>query len=1252
MKCEQAELLMAELLAGEIRPEARAALEAHLVECAACRGDFAAARAGFQVEWEETVPSRRLVERTLASFREPPSILRFFRWGTAAAAALAMALLILGSGRSPAPVAAAKPAPPPRYLAMVQDAVVGSLVAKDEQGRPAGELGLQSHAVSVEILDGIAKTTVEENFENHTDRRLEGTFHFPLPPDASISRLALEVNGKMEEGTCLERERAREVFEGIVRRMQDPALLEWMPGGMFQCRVFPIEPHATKRVIVAYTQALPYFRGKLTYVYPLASEKTKAHPPEELRIDVAARFGSELRRIESPSHRIDVQRAGPNEARASFAARNLRPENDFVLTMETADEELRAVPHKVDGEDGYFALFLTPRGAPERRPGRYAFVLDISASVTGPELEVARRGVRAMMERRIDGDRFEVLAHHVDVERSGEVDLRQANDFMDRLSPVGGSDLLKALQAAPADAEIVYLGGGTPTYGETDPAKILEAMKGRRIRTVGIGSKVNSLLLEKLGVHVRISPNDGVDARCAELAARLGSPVLSEIRVDGGDAVYDVVGVRDIVHGERLVVTGRYRGPAAKLIVTGRDYKRELAVTFPAKEEGNNYVRRLWAQRKIADLLALGESKKAEVTDLGVKHQIMTPYTSFLVLENEQMWKDHQLKREVQKEDKVLGEGRKGKSTEIPDGEPLDTQVAKCLQEGTDLFKLGKNAEAASKFEEAFQLKPSSDQVYAYIKRVGDTVVGRMMNDPDRKVQDIGRRVYELAKPGEHFREGKAVVEKHLEDLKNVDEIGVWRNAFWHLKNMGPHAVKQLLPALGDQVNDRYRARVQLVLTEMGVDAAPAVAEALKSGDPFVRQQAAIVLGNIKDERTLPALARLREDPAQPPEVRKFVEEAILKIDRRSSSLKIDEPVGQLPSTPEVANLLGRVRSLEAENALQAARVADLLKSKDPSTTLPTRQEADLQVFVRQLEFQLAQIQELTTKVEEHRSKLAKVLNEKSLAVAEVQYARQQSERLSQDLAELEEKHVGMARDKRHLEEKVNHLGGTGVHRLAKSFRQTMGNSTGLVTSDLRIDRGSRGDFPAEYAEVLREYFRPLSESEKDGTPVLGNTPVLGSLLSERGLTVGYDGGLYYAPAGFNSVAHGHFEYDMDLSQHPFDVREIAGRDNADEHVENYPSSVNGLYLSFKQQDTDKTPPGIFTLTTNVTAPGAPITDALPVDMSTNSLVIRTSPRTYGNVLEEKINHLNQLGIRTDIAPKKPLEGKVTAVANEIGLVV
>lgn len=155
-----------------------------------------------------------------------------------------------------------------------------------------------------------------------------------------------------------------------------------------------------------------------------------------------------------------------------------------------------------------------------------------------------------------------------------------------------------------------------------------------------------------------------------------------------------------------------------------------------------------------------------------------------------------------------------------------------------------------------------------------------------------------------------------------------------------------------------------------------------------------------------------------------------------------------------------RIAVLDTENSAKAQRINDLVRESVEKQTLLTKLEADVQVFVRQLEVQLAQIQELTTKVEEHRIKLAKSVAEKATAVAEVQYARQQSERLSQDLASLEEKHVDMAREKKLLEEKINaiNLAGGNVQVAPRKPLEgkvtAVANEIGLVVISIGKDAG------------------------------------------------------------------------------------------------------------------------------------------------------------------------------------------------------
>jgi HEAT repeat protein len=213
----------------------------------------------------------------------------------------------------------------------------------------------------------------------------------------------------------------------------------------------------------------------------------------------------------------------------------------------------------------------------------------------------------------------------------------------------------------------------------------------------------------------------------------------------------------------------------------------------------------------------------------------------------------------------------------------LQDEARKLFNEGKDLYLRGKFAESYSKFEQAFQKQPSSDLVYAFIQRAGVDVVTGMMTAKDENMRNVGYRLFELAGPAgnDRIRKGKAVIEKYIEDLRDND-LAVQQSARWHLKNIGPYAARFLVPFLGHAQADLFRSRVILTLTEMGTDVSLAVAEALNSKNATMRQNAAVVLGNIKDDRTVPALRRSQSNPNETPEVRKLAHEALIKITRQS----------------------------------------------------------------------------------------------------------------------------------------------------------------------------------------------------------------------------------------------------------------------------------------------------------------------------------------------------------------------------------
>src|SRR5262249_22460033 len=170
-----------------------------------------------------------------------------------AAAALAWARELMCAAEAPL-------VPPSKYAG-------GALVVNDPSGQ-AAQLSLRKYHADVHVEDGFARTTIDQTYFNHTGARLEGTFHFPLPADASLSRLAMYVNGQLMEGGMAERDFARQTFDSIVRRMQDPALLEWVDGSTFKMRVFPLEPRQEKRIVLSYTQRLPAQYGRTSYRFP------------------------------------------------------------------------------------------------------------------------------------------------------------------------------------------------------------------------------------------------------------------------------------------------------------------------------------------------------------------------------------------------------------------------------------------------------------------------------------------------------------------------------------------------------------------------------------------------------------------------------------------------------------------------------------------------------------------------------------------------------------------------------------------------------------------------------------------------------------------------------------------------------------------------------------------------------------------------------------------------------------------------
>ena len=540
---------------------------------------------------------------------------------------------------------------------------------------PFAPLEVTSHHVEVKIDGQVAVTSIDQEFYNPNDQRLEGTYMYPVPEGAHIDKFSMEIGGKMVDAELLRADKARQIYEDIVRRMRDPALLEYAGRDLFKIRIFPIEPRSPKPIKISYTELLRSDAGTVTYSYPLRTEKFSAQPIKSLSVKVEVKTEQPLASIYSPSHKVEIKRDGANRAVIGYESKDETPDTDFqlVYNSEARDVGLSLITHKPAGEDGYFLLLAAPTTAKETKPAPkdIVFVVDTSGSMAGPKLQQAKKALEFCVENLNNEDRFEIVRFSTEAESlfgklvdADSEHRKRASNFIADLKPIGGTAIADALQSAlKARTEkterpflIIFLTDGLPTVGARNPDEIVAEVKkagSARIFSFGIGSDVNTQLLDQIAEGTRafsqyVLANEDLEVKVSSFYTRIKEPALTNVRLEFGGGVRTSklypAQLPDLFKGDQLVVTGRYTGSGeveAKL--TGIANGREQIFTYKVKfnDSSNDYVARLWATRRVGFLLdeirLHGETNELrdEATDLARRYGIVTPYTAYLIVEDE-----------------------------------------------------------------------------------------------------------------------------------------------------------------------------------------------------------------------------------------------------------------------------------------------------------------------------------------------------------------------------------------------------------------------------------------------------------------------------------------------------------------------------------------------------------------------------------------------------------------------------------------
>ena len=540
-------------------------------------------------------------------------------------------------------------------------------------------LAMLNHKVNITIEDQVAVTRVEQTFRNHTDRNLEATYVFPVPKGASVNKWTMWVDGKETKGELLDATKARDVYNSIVRRTQDPGLLEYIGNDMLRMRVFPILPHADQRVSLSFTSVAQKEGSLVEYIYPLKTDGKATKTLEGFSVQATIKSQHPITNVYSPTHAITLKRISDKEVDVQFDKNQAQLDKDFQLFYANSDKDvgITTITHRpISTEPGYFSLLISPRvemAKGSEVPRDMVFVLDTSGSMRGVKMEQARNGLKYLLNNLGPKDRFALInfATSVNKYRDNLLDanaeqLAQARKWVEALEATGGTAindaLLNALDYRSKDEgrsfNIVFFTDGQPTIGETDVEKILKNTFAKntsntRIFTFGVGDDVNATMLDRLADGTRalatyVRPAEDIEAKVSGLCSKISNPVLTDLKVvTTGDVSLSEVypqQLPDLFHGGQLVVLGRYngKGPSAirltgKVGMETKEFVYEL--TFPDKtKDEREFVEHLWARRKVGFLLDQirinGEKKelKDEVVALAKRYGITTPYTSWLIV--------------------------------------------------------------------------------------------------------------------------------------------------------------------------------------------------------------------------------------------------------------------------------------------------------------------------------------------------------------------------------------------------------------------------------------------------------------------------------------------------------------------------------------------------------------------------------------------------------------------------------------------
>ncbi len=557
------------------------------------------------------------------------------------------------------------------------------------------QLPLKNTQSEVNIVGVIADVTVHQEYKNEGKNALEAIYTFPASSNAAVYAMEMAIGSRKITAKIEEKQKARQEYNKAKTEGKRTSLLEQQRPNVFQMNVANIMPGDEIEVTLRYTELLVPENGIYEFTYPTVvgprySGGSSSGPSENkflstpyqhsgeaplnhFDINVHLSTGMPIQNISCPTHKIITTFPKPEEAKVKLNEPEKNAGNrDFILQYQLSGNKIESGLMLYEhGDENFFLLMVQPPKKVIREeipPREYIFIVDVSGSMRGFPMDVTKKLLRDLIVNLRPADRFNVMVFAgtsgwmSDISVPANLaNIEKAVKFIDNQNGGGSTELLPAMRKAlgfPRQDESVSRSFVIVTDGYIGVEKeVFDLISNNNdkanVFAFGIGSSVNRYLIEGMahvgmGEPLIVTRENEANGQAEKFRKYISNPVLTQVQKEfSGFDAYDVepLTVPDVLAERPVIIYGKYKGrPQGSVTIKGftgnKRYKKTFDVSETTPDDKNAAIRYLWARKRIQVLddynnLSYDDSRTREVTDLGLKYNLMTAYTSFLAIDEE-----------------------------------------------------------------------------------------------------------------------------------------------------------------------------------------------------------------------------------------------------------------------------------------------------------------------------------------------------------------------------------------------------------------------------------------------------------------------------------------------------------------------------------------------------------------------------------------------------------------------------------------